>query len=99
MSNILVTGGAGFIGSNLTEELLKKEHHVTVLDNFATGKIQNLPPHIQNFPDTFILQVHILHQALRLQKQQVYRYCAHTQRVQSRSYDARPMGRPDHCKA
>jgi UDP-N-acetylglucosamine 4-epimerase len=35
---ILVTGGAGFIGSNLIEELLNKENTVVCLDNFATGK-------------------------------------------------------------
>ena len=39
----LITGGAGFIGSNLTEELLKLGHHVTVLDNFSTGRRSNLP--------------------------------------------------------
>ncbi len=42
MSNVLVTGGAGFIGSNLTEALLRAGHLVRVLDNFSTGKKENL---------------------------------------------------------
>ena len=39
---ILVTGGAGFIGSHLTEKLLALGHSVTVLDNFSTGISSNL---------------------------------------------------------
>jgi len=39
---MVVTGGAGFIGSHLTEELLKEGHRVTVLDNFSNGKTENL---------------------------------------------------------
>jgi len=39
---ILVTGGAGFIGSNLCETLVEAGYHVTCLDNFSTGKMENL---------------------------------------------------------
>jgi len=38
----LVTGGAGFIGSHIVEELLSRQHRVRVLDNFSTGKRENL---------------------------------------------------------
>ena len=40
--NVLVTGGSGFIGSNLCDFLVKKSHKVTVVDNLSTGKISNL---------------------------------------------------------
>ncbi|HID61002.1 MAG TPA: NAD-dependent epimerase/dehydratase family protein [Hadesarchaea archaeon] len=39
---VLVTGGAGFIGSNLVEELIRRGEDVTVLDNFSTGSTENL---------------------------------------------------------
>lgn len=40
--HILITGGAGFIGSNLSKFLLKKGHEVTIVDDFSSGKISNL---------------------------------------------------------
>jgi len=40
---ILITGGAGFIGSHIAEECLKAGHEVFVLDNLSTGKEENLP--------------------------------------------------------
>lgn len=54
---ILVTGGAGFIGSNLCEFLLMKGHTVKCIDNFATGHIENLLPLIEKYPNTFELLV------------------------------------------
>src|SRR5262245_54039796 len=41
--NVLVTGGAGFIGSHLAERLVRAGHRVTVLDNEATGRRENVP--------------------------------------------------------
>jgi UDP-N-acetylglucosamine 4-epimerase len=47
-STILITGGAGFIGSNLSEYFLSKGHKVVCLDNFATGHRHNLKDFINN---------------------------------------------------
>ena len=51
---ILVTGGAGFIGSNLCEALLEKNNSVVCLDNFATGKKENIIEFLENTNFTFI---------------------------------------------
>jgi UDP-glucose 4-epimerase len=42
---VLVTGGAGFIGSHLADRLLARKDHVLVIDNYATGRRDNLAPH------------------------------------------------------
>ncbi len=44
MRKVVVTGGAGFIGSHLTEELVKQGYHMVVLDNISTGKTENIEP-------------------------------------------------------
>jgi UDP-glucose 4-epimerase len=43
--HFIVTGGAGFIGSHVTEQLLSEGYSVTVVDNLTTGSLQNLPEH------------------------------------------------------
>ena len=51
---ILVTGAAGFIGSNLCDELLNLGNEVVALDNFATGKRENIESYLGNDKFTFI---------------------------------------------
>ena len=55
--HFIVTGGAGFIGSHLTEKLLCEGHNVTVIDDLSTGKRDNLPDH----PRLYFLRKNILH--------------------------------------
>lgn len=52
--NILVTGGAGFIGSHLCEALLKNNHKVVCIDNFITGSKQNIKHLLDNKDFTLI---------------------------------------------
>jgi len=51
---ILITGGAGFIGSNLCEYFLEKKYTVVCLDNLATGHVKNIEPFLDNPLFTFI---------------------------------------------
>ena len=50
----IVTGGAGFIGSHLTERLIKECHKVIILDNFSTGKLENIQHLLDNPPITLV---------------------------------------------
>lgn len=56
-ATMVVTGGAGFIGSNLCEHLLETGHTVRCLDNFATGHIENILPLFEKHPGRFSLLV------------------------------------------
>ena len=55
MNKILITGGAGFIGSNLCEYLIHKGFEVVCLDNFSTGHVRNIQHLINNHSDAFSL--------------------------------------------
>lgn len=47
-SRVLVTGGAGFIGSNIIEKLIKQDNYIVCLDNFSTGKRENIDEFLSN---------------------------------------------------
>ena len=54
MHKVLITGGAGFIGSHLTKKYLSKDNYVTVIDNLSTGMLRNLDSVIDNKSLNFI---------------------------------------------
>ncbi|MCF8012634.1 MAG: NAD-dependent epimerase/dehydratase family protein [Clostridiales bacterium] len=64
---ILVTGGAGFIGSHIIDALLKKENKVCVLDNLSSGKMENLNPGV-NFYHGDLRDKEILQQIMQKER-------------------------------
>lgn len=68
--NILVTGGAGFIGSHLCEKLLTEGHNVICLDNFFTGRKRNIEHLLDNH--RFELFRHDLVDPIKLEVDQIY---------------------------
>ena len=63
----LITGGAGFIGSYLTEALLKQGHSIVVADNFSTGSIENLSA-VAEHPDLQVVELDITRDGELLEK-------------------------------
>ena len=70
MKRILITGGAGFIGSHLCDELLKAGNEVVVLDNFHTGRKCNISHHLSN--PNFELVRHDVIQPILLEVEEIY---------------------------
>ena len=50
----IVTGGAGFIGSHIVEELAQQQHEVVIFDNFFSGKMENIQPFLKKKNVTFV---------------------------------------------
>lgn len=50
----VVTGGAGFIGSHIVEELVRQHHEVVIIDNLSSGKRENIAPFLSQSPVTFV---------------------------------------------
>ena len=50
----IVTGGSGFIGSHITEQLLKNNEQVVIIDNLATGRLENIKPFLSDKNLTFV---------------------------------------------
>jgi len=65
MSKVAVTGGAGFIGSNLTRRLVSEGHDVVVIDDLSTGLISNVDQEKSTFHQVSITDPKALHAALK----------------------------------
>ena len=70
MARIIITGGAGFIGSHICEQLLTQGHEVLCVDNFFTGRRQNIAPLLAN--TSFELIRHDVTFPLYVETDQIY---------------------------
>ena len=78
----VVTGGAGFIGSNLVDKLIEDGHEVVVFDNLSTGKSDNLNPKAQHIPLDITVDGYPLLAEANMQGADALFHCAALPRVQ-----------------
>jgi UDP-glucose 4-epimerase len=65
MAKVAVTGGAGFIGSNLTSRLISEGHQVVVIDDLSTGLLSNVDQELSDFHQISITNLEFLNRALK----------------------------------
>ncbi len=77
MTRILITGGAGCLGSNLVEHLLMQNHEICIIDNFETGSMANLPnsKSIKIFEGS-ICEINVVNNAFKNFEPQIVFHCA-----------------------
>ena len=92
MSKILVTGGAGFLGSHLCDKLLALGHEVICLDNFYTGQKKNIAHNLQKPNFEFIR--HDITEPIRLEVDQIYNLACPASPVH---YQNNPVGTIKTC--
>ncbi|MFA5309042.1 MAG: SDR family oxidoreductase [Dehalococcoidales bacterium] len=83
MKKVLVTGGAGFIGSHLSRELRERGYRVTILDDLSTGKKENIRGLLDNAGDVQFVQDSILNSVLLLKLMAGVDYVFHLAAVAS----------------
>ncbi|MFN7097470.1 MAG: NAD-dependent epimerase/dehydratase family protein, partial [Gammaproteobacteria bacterium] len=74
---VLITGGSGFVGSHLADALLARGDEVIVIDNFATGRRDNLKPHAKlTLVEGSITEADLVHQLVMGHKPDVIVHAA-----------------------
>ena len=86
---ILVTGGAGFIGSHLCEKLLNLKHEVICIDNFYTGSNKNIS-HLEDFDDFEVMR-HDVTFPLYLEVDGIFNLACPASPVQYQKIQSKPL--------
>ena len=93
MSVYVVTGGGGFIGSHIVEELLRRNETVRVIDNFSTGKRENVAPFANRAEVIEQLSRHGVHPTASTDPQFVRNYVRDLYKYEIRQLRARYLQR------